>query len=315
MKILVTSYKNPDLDGVACTYAYTEFLYGTYKEVVGAISGSHHIEAQFVLDKFNIPLLENTEKVIDTIEKIILVDTSDIKSLSDKIQSHKVIEIIDHRKVNEANKFPNAKIQIDLVGAASTLIAEKFYNSQIKISHQSATLLFSAIISNTINFRANTTTSRDRKMANWLKTKFSLPNNYVKEMFTYKSKFKKNLRETITDECVVFNFKGLSLGIAQLEIINVDEFTKFNIIEIKKILKELKKEKLLDFIFLTCIDLEKAFNTIIIIDESTSNLLSQILKVNFENGIARRNGIIMRKEITPLIQDLDECIKLFYKRL
>jgi hypothetical protein len=64
---------------------------------------------------------------------------------------------------------------------------------------------------------------------------------------------------------------------------------------------------------LTCIDLEKAFNTIIIIDEGTSNLLSQILKMNFENGIARRNGIIMRKEITPLIQDLDDGIKLFYR--
>jgi manganese-dependent inorganic pyrophosphatase len=313
MKILITSYKNPDLDGVACAYAYTEFLYATYKDVVGAISGSPHMEAQFVLDKFNIPSLENAEKIINNIEQIILVDTSDIKSLSDQIQSHKVIEIIDHRKVNEANKFPNAKIQIDLVGAASTLIAEKFYNSQIKISPESAALLFSAIISNTINFKANTTTPRDRKMANWLKTKFSFPKNYVTEMFTYKSKFKKNLREPITDEFVVFNFKGLSLGIAQLEIINVDDFTKFNIIEIKKILKELKKEKSLDFIFLTCIDLEKAFNTIIIIDEATSNLLSQILKVNFENGIARRNGIIMRKEITPLIQDLDDNIKLFYR--
>jgi manganese-dependent inorganic pyrophosphatase len=313
MKILITSYKNPDLDGVACTYAYTEFLYATCKDVVGAISGSPHIEAQFVLDKFNITSLENAEKIINNIERIILVDTSDIKNLSDQIQSHKVIEIIDHRKVNEANKFPNAKIQIDLVGAASTLIAEKFYNSQVRISPESAALLFSAIISNTINFQANTTTARDRKMANWLKTKFSFPKNYVKEMFTYKSKFKKNLRETITDEFVIFNFKGLSLGIAQLEIINVDEFTKFNIIEIKKILKDLKKEKSLDFIFLTCIDLEKAFNTIIIIDEGTSNLLSQILKMNFENGIARRNGIIMRKEITPLIQDLDDNIKLFHR--
>jgi manganese-dependent inorganic pyrophosphatase len=313
MKILITSYKNPDLDGVACAYAYTEFLYATYKDVVGAISGSPHMEAQFVLDKFNIPSLENAEKIINNIERIILVDTSDIKSLSDQIQSHKVIEIIDHRKVNEANKFPNARIQIDLVGAASTLIAEKFYNSQVRISPESAALLFSAIISNTINFKANTTTPRDKKMANWLKTKFPLPKNYVKEMFIYKSKFKKNLRETITDEFVIFNFKGLSLGIAQLEIINVDEFTKFNIIEIKKILKDLKKEKSLDFIFLTCIDLEKAFNTIIIIDEGTSNLLSQILKMNFENGIARRNGIIMRKEITPLIQDLDDGIKLFYR--
>jgi len=175
MKLLVTSYKNPDLDGTACAFSYAEFLRKSGKDVVAAVFGKPHREAQFVLNKFNIPALENAEKVVNNVDGIIIVDASDLRGLSDRIQPEKVVEIIDHRKIHEANKFPNAKAQIELVGSAATLIAEKFYKNKTTISQESAALLFSAIVSNTINFQANVTTERDHKMADWLKTKFSLP--------------------------------------------------------------------------------------------------------------------------------------------
>ena len=192
MKLLVTPYKNPDLDGTACAFGYAEFLRKNGKDVVAAVFGKPHREAQFVIDKFNIPALENAEEVVNNVGGIIIVDASDLRGLSDKIQPEKVVEIIDHRKIHEAEKFPNAKAQIELVGSAATLIAEKFYNNKTTISPESAELLFSAIVSNTINFQANVTTERDHKIANWLKTKFSLPDNYVHEMFSDKSQFKKS---------------------------------------------------------------------------------------------------------------------------
>ena len=71
------------------------------------------------------------------------------------------IEVVDHRAVNEADKFQNAKIQIEMVGSAATLIAEKFLHATTSTSPESAALLYSAIISNTINFQANVTTDRD----------------------------------------------------------------------------------------------------------------------------------------------------------
>jgi manganese-dependent inorganic pyrophosphatase len=306
MRLLVTSYTNPDLDGTACAFGYAEFLRKKGKDAVAAIFGKPHIEAQFVLDKFDIPALKNAEEVINNVEGIIIVDTSDPCVLSNKIKPEKVIEVIDHRKIHEAHKFPNAKVQIELVGSAATLIAEKFYNSKTPISHESAALLFSAIVSNTINFQANVTTERDYKMANWLKTKFPLPKNYVHEMFSYKSQFKKPLKEIFIDDFTTFNFNNHNLGIAQLEIINVKDFIQENLVKIKKILEELKKEKSLDYIFLTCVDLEEAFNEIVVIDDNTQKLVEQALEVNFRNGIAKRKGIIMRKEIVPLIKEVLE---------
>lgn len=310
MKLLVTPYKNPDLDGTACAFGYAEFLRKNGKDAVAAVFGKPHREAQFVLDKFNIPALENAEEVVNNTDGIIIVDASDLRGLSDKIQPEKVVEIIDHRKIHEAHKFPNAKAQIELVGSAATLIAEKFYNNKTTISPESAELLFSAIISNTINFQANVTTKRDHELVDWLKTKFSLPENYIHEMFNDKSQFKKSLKETIIDDFATFNFNNHNLGIAQLEIINVNEFIRENLVKIKKILEELKKEKSLDLIFLTCIDLENAFNEIVVIDEDTQKFLEQALKVKFEDEVTKREGILMRKEIVPLIKEVLETGKL-----
>ena len=55
-KILVTPKINPDLDGVACAYAYVQFLNMTDKEneYVAGIFGKPQIEAEFLLKKMNI---------------------------------------------------------------------------------------------------------------------------------------------------------------------------------------------------------------------------------------------------------------------
>jgi manganese-dependent inorganic pyrophosphatase len=238
------------------------------------------------------------------VDGIIIVDTSDRDSLSPIIQAEKVIEVIDHRKVHEAHShFPNAKIQIELVGSAATLIAEKFHQEPLVPSHEAAALLYSAIVSNTINFQAQVTTPRDYEMADWLQKYFSLPENYVHDMFADKSYFRKSLKETIVNDFATFNLHNHTIGIAQLEIVDVDAFIEKNKDELQTILEELKKEEGLEYIFLTCIDLEKAFNKLFIIDDSTKIILEEALQVKFENGSSKREGILMRKELVPLIKD------------
>ena len=305
--ILITSYECPDLDWMACAFAYGEFLHKKGEQVIVALSWPVQREAEFVLETFGIAPLPDAENIINEVDGIILVDTSDKGSLSPIIQAEKVIEVIDHRKVHEAHShFPNAKIQIELVGSAATLIAEKFHQEQLAPSQEAAALLYSAIVSNTINFQAQVTTSRDHEMANWLQNYFSLPENYVYDMFTDKSRFRKSLKETVVNDFATFTLHDHKLWIAQLEIVNVDAFIEKNREELQTILEELKKEQGLEYIFLTCIDLEKAFNKFLVIDEPTKDILEEALQVNFENEITQREGILMRKELVPRIKDILE---------
>ncbi|HLC89124.1 MAG TPA: hypothetical protein VJG49_03740 [Candidatus Nanoarchaeia archaeon] len=94
------------------------------------------------------------------------------------------------------------------------------------------------------------------------------------------------------------------MKLARLEIIDVDVFVDENLEKIKKILAKVKDKKSLNFVFLTCIDLEKAFNKIVVIDDQTQKILESALDVKFKNGVTKRNGILMRKEMVPKIKEL-----------
>ncbi|HRY59896.1 MAG TPA: DHH family phosphoesterase [Patescibacteria group bacterium] len=308
MRTIITSYKNPDLDGVACAFAYSELLRSENKDATATIFGIPQIEAQFVTNAFNIPALDDVENIIEQSDNIILVDTSNLNELSNKINPEKVIEIIDHRKINDASEFANAKIQIELVGSAATLVAERFYNSGLNTSKESATLLFLAIVSSTVNFQSKVTTDRDCKMADWLKTKFELSDNFIRDMFIAKSSFDRPLEDIMIDDLAKFTFNGKTIGIAQLEIVGVDDFVQKNMELLKKALEEIKKSESLDLVFITFIDLVDAYNEFFAVDEDMQKVLEIALNVRFDNGVAKQEGILMRKQIIPLVKEVLESI-------
>jgi len=301
--ILVTCYVNPDLDGYAGVFAYAEFLEKKGIDVIAGIIGNPHDEAKYVLKKFDleaIKIIPNDE----LFDEVILIDASDINGLEGKVRAEKVIEIIDHRKVNEADKFPKAKAQIELVGAAATLVAEKFKQENISISQGSAILIYSAIISNTLNFQSGTTTERDQEMAQWLKQFIHVSEDYWKELFMAKSDFTgEELTERIKGDFAWFILGDKKLGIAQLEIMEAEKLVNQRRDDIISILEEIKKELGLDFIFLNIIDLEKQKNLIVTNDHPTKDLLERTMNIKFKDTIAVKEQLLMRKQIVPLIKD------------
>ena len=310
-KILITAYENPDLDGTACAFAYAEFLNHineSENQAIAATFGQPEPEAQFVFSTFLIPDMQSGEKLIDSSSQIILVDASDKNGLARQIDVCKIVEIIDHRKITQAHAFPNAKIQIELVGAAATLIAEKFFEKKLEPSTHSAALLYSAIVSNTINFKAKVTTERDTKMAEWLLTRFALPQNFVNDMFAHKSQFTRPIIEIMRSELAT-SFGGYPLAISQLEIVDAQQFVEKHLDEIKNALALIQQELKSKYIFLTIIDIEKTFNLFVCNDKNTQTLIESALDVKFDNNIAKYNDIIMRKEIVPiLIEKLSKSV-------
>ncbi len=185
---IVTCYENPDLDGFAGAIGYSELLNKQGKATIPCISGEPSHETNYLINKYN---LRGSFKIDSDASQreAILVDASTINGLPKNLDIDKVIEIIDHRVVNDSNKFTNAeKVQIEEIGAAATLIVEKFKDSNINPSEASATLLYGAIILNTLNFKSSTTTERDTKAAEWLDSLYKFSNDFAKQMFEAKSK-------------------------------------------------------------------------------------------------------------------------------
>ncbi len=54
---------------------------------------------------------------------------------------------------------------------------------------------------------------------------------------------------------------------------------------------------------MSIVDLEEEKNYFITDDENTKDLIKKILNVNFDGNIAEREGLIMRKQISPLLKE------------
>jgi manganese-dependent inorganic pyrophosphatase len=301
-KVVVTSYTEPDLDGYACSVAYSEFLNKTGTPAVTRIFGTPHIEARYLLERFRFSFEEDNNAPL---ERVVLVDASELRDLDAFVRPEDVVEIIDHRRFNDADLFKNAKIQIELVGSAATLITEKFYERGVDISVPAATMLYGAIVSNTLNFRAKVTSDRDRKMADWLNQKLELGKGFIEEMFRAKSNMKGSYLEQAVDaDFAWFDFgAGSKIGYAQLEMMDARQLVNTRKDELLTVLNELKEKEGVDRIFLSLIDLGEGFNIFVTDDQKMQKTLTNVLGITFENNVAIRSGFIMRKEVTPLLKE------------
>lgn len=301
-KVLITAYYMPDLDGYACVAAYSEFLCSTGILASPGIFGEIQTEIKYVLNRFQIGQIEEYRGSLDL--PIVLVDASDRNGLFPEIDPLKVVEIIDHRIDNDAEAFPSAKVQIEKVGAAATLIAEKFRSANKDISEASATLLYSAIISNTLNFQANVTTERDRSAAVWLNQQLKLPQDYAWEMFSAKSDYSgPNLVKAMNSSLGQYDLGDHKILIIQLEMVGGAELVKNRKNEILRLSKQLCTERLLSGYFMTISELRECKNIFLTDDKLMQTALENVFNIRFNKDIGVRPGLIMRKEIVPLLKE------------
>lgn len=52
---------------------------------------------------------------------------------------------------------------------------------------------------------------------------------------------------------------------------------------------------------ISCIDVLEDYNLFIVIDQKTASLLEKVLKVKFAKGQAIKKGVMMRKQIAPML--------------
>lgn len=301
MKIIVTPKVNPDLDGLACAYGYAKLLQIKEQKATEWVFGQPHVEAQYLIDHLKISDLHFEKDLSGDFDKFIIVDASSLKGMPSIIRAGDVIEVIDHRFVDNAKEtFPNAKIQIELVGAAATLITERYLQARVKPEEKVACLLYGAIYSNTLNFKAKVTHQRDAVAILWLKNQAEIPDNLVDDMFKAKTEAIKNqLVKVLIDDFKDYELGKKKIGIAQLEALEIAKIIKNQEDKISKTLANLKTKYDLDYIFLTAVDLKEGVNYFFVLDNKTKNLLEQVLEVRFKNYLGKRSNVILRKEIIP----------------
>lgn len=303
MRKVVTTYINPDMDGISLMYAYTEFLRkkGEYAEYY--FEGRMKKEAEIVLEMFHISL--NNIARVENYDKIVLVDTNYLSEISKTVKQENIVEVIDHHnRESWLDENPNLKIQIEPIGAAATLVAERFKNENIDISRESTILLYYGIISNTMNLKIKLTSKKDIEMANWLKGKVpEITDEITTEIFVKKSQIGENLRAEMEVE-FKDQFMTISWSMGQLELANVEEFLDKYENDIRKILDTVCIENNVDYISVNCMDIINGYSVIIARDEKTAKVIYDAIGYDFKDLKAKTDELVSRKEIVKVVRKI-----------
>lgn len=219
--IAITWRINPDLDAVACAIAYEYYFKQQWITDRAAIfQWNPHPEAVFIAKELWAYVhIRDGKEIFD---QIIFVDFSEMIWAPDFVKSWTdVIEMIDHRSFPNYESCPNAKFQIELVWSATTLISEKFQFADVQISPEIANLLYCGTLSNTLNFKANITTLRDHRSAEWLISQWA-STELGKKMFDYKTQYiQDNLEEVLLEDSKITKLpNGETMKMMQLELLD-----------------------------------------------------------------------------------------------
>lgn len=294
MKIVTSGSRYIDIDAYASCIAYAKLLNlkGEQAKAVSTAKTNKSITPSLLNLDIN---LEEYEK--DNNDEFIIIDVSNKEYFDNIVDENKIIEIIDHHVGYEEywkNKL-GEKANIEFIGAVATLIVELYEKEKLieKISKDIAYLLMSAILDNTLNFKAKVTTDRDKVAYKKLEKIVEGKENYAEKYFLEcQLSIENNLQKAIENDTKIENVNPLLPRIfGQLTI-----WDKKNILDNKSIiydtLDNIGREWMMNLI---CLKDGKSY--IIAPNFEAQKKLEKLLNGRFQNDIMKLDNVLLRKEI------------------
>jgi inorganic pyrophosphatase/exopolyphosphatase/phosphohistidine swiveling domain-containing protein len=297
----VTTYTNPDTDGICSAYAYAYYAKAKGQNFTPVYFGNLDKETCFIFDFLNVDLPIPATN-LSAYSEIVLVDTHHTAQLSKEIIPEMVVEIIDHHPAGNPEAFPNARIQNDEIGAACTIIAELMQNEKILPNQAIAGLMAFAIISNTLNFTAPSTSKRDKDAVQWLTTLKEIPDSAIKEMFEARSEVSNvSSEEIIKSNLKEFNWGINKIGIAQVEMTDIETIVQRR--DFLDALCSVKDALKLDYVLFTGVNILKRTSTIYCPDAETLDVVNKGMNFHSDKNCFEVDRILLRKtDFIPMLK-------------
>ena len=151
---------------------------------------------------------------------VILVDHNEAEQSIRGIEDARVLEIIDHHKLNPVRTDLPIFIDSEPVGSTCTIVYQLYLRSRINPDEKVAKYLLAGLLSDTLILKSPTTTGIDRAAASALASILhTSANAFGTEMFSnIESLDTRDPEETIQADFKVYRERGVSFGIGQCEV-------------------------------------------------------------------------------------------------
>ena len=157
--------------------------------------------------------------------KLILVDHNEFSQSVNAVDRGKVLEVIDHHRINDFTTSQPVSFRNEIVGSTATIIATIFRENQMLLPANLAGLLLGAVLSDTMNFHSPTTTERDVSTANILAAIADLDiEEFAEELFTITSNQKNvSYSDMINQDRKIYEIHSCRLSISQVIVPSAKE--------------------------------------------------------------------------------------------
>jgi manganese-dependent inorganic pyrophosphatase len=214
--------------------------------------------------------------------------------------------VLDHHKISFELGYP-VKFHAEPAGSTATLVAKILLaDKKYKITPQTAGLLLSAILSDTVVFKSATTTKEDKDMALLLGKKARAKD--LKKFGIEVKEKKASLKGLTADQIIKSDFKefeagGRKFAIGQIEVVKLDE-AKSRKTELLKRMEEIKNENALDFAVLMETDIIKEGSELLV--SGNQNPIEIAFGIKLADNSAYLKGMMSRKKdlLPPLMETL-----------
>ena len=158
-------------------------------------------------------------------KQVIMVDHNELGQALDGMEKAEILEIIDHHRLGTIQTLGPVYFRNQPLGCTSTIVYLMYQENKVEIDPQTAGLMMSAIISDTLLFRSPTCTKTDEMAARALAEIAGVDiEKYAMEMFSAASDLKqKTDREIFYQDFKTFTAGDIHFGVSQVSSLNEEE--------------------------------------------------------------------------------------------
>ena len=303
MSTYVVGHQNPDTDSICAALTYANLKQELGEDVEAVRLGKINAETEFILDKFNVAAPKLVEEVTAD-DQVILVDHNEKSQAVEGIEEAEILEIIDHHRIGDVETGNPIYFRNEPVGCTSTIITKLYQEHDVEISDTMAGLLLSAILSDTVIFRSPTCTETDQEIAEMLAQQLGLDiKDYGVRMFKAGSVVKKlEPKELVTNDYKEYQFAGETIGVGQIEVMDVDEVDGIKD-DILASIEELVTENDYQFLILLVTDI-LAEGSLLMVSDSGIEVVENAFDVTVANNEVYLDDVLSRKkQVIPVLSD------------
>ena len=303
VKTYVFGHKSPDSDSITSSIvmANLENKLGNADAKAYRL-GNINKETEFVLNYLDIgapELLENVEDGSD----VILVDHNSPAESIDNLDNVNILKVVDHHKLALETSYP-LFLRFEPVGCSETILCKLYEENGVEITKEIATLMLSAIISDTLLLKSPTTTEDDRiaveKLAKIADIDYK---EYGLEMLkagTDLSSF--TIDEILALDAKQIDFKDVKSIVNQVNTADISDVMAMKE-DLERGIEKIIDDENLDLFMLLITDIVNSNSQVIVLGDA-SNLVEKAYGVKLQDNTALLEGVVSRKkQVVPIMTE------------